>query len=73
MMSETDKAVSYRVLRTRLFFAGHTDAPDAPIPAVRQALRSIPNIEDDRVLWGIVGPDGMWAARQVLAGGAVQG
>lgn len=67
-MTDQDKAVSHREMRKRLYFIHNLitslDASDQECAA---ALRTVPNIDQDDILWRTVWNDGMWAARHVLS------
>lgn len=65
-LTEEDKQVSFRSLRTALYFSHHIVDINADENELRRALRAIPDIENINVLYHTVTADGVWAARQVL-------
>jgi hypothetical protein len=68
MMTEADKAVSWRTLRHSLYFARLIDDVDAPVETVAAALRAQGcTTEDVPGMFSVVGLlDGLWAAREAL-------
>lgn len=67
-MSDADQAISWRVLRQRLFLAGLTERLDADPAELGAALQSQGLDADDAIaaLCTLVGADGVWAARESL-------
>lgn len=66
-LTESDKAVSHRAMRRRLYFRfSLISSLEATDQECAVALRTFDRINEIGVLWNVVGTDGFWAAQQVL-------